>query len=130
MKIGVVKELKDQEHRVALTPAGAQALVQAGHTVMVQEHAGVGLGFADAAYREAGACVVTRDHAWDAELVLKVKEPLESEYGYLKAQLLFTYLHLAGVSPTLTEVLLRQKTTAIAYETVETSKVRFPCWRR
>ena len=126
MKIGVVKEIKDQENRVALTPAGAQTLVQAGHTVWVQVGAGEGTGFTNAAYREAGADVVSVDKAWDTELVLKVKEPLESEYGYLKAQILFTYLHLAGVSPALTEALLQQKTTAVAYETVEDPQGTLP----
>jgi alanine dehydrogenase len=126
VRIGVIKEIKDQENRVALTPSGAHVLVQAGHTVMIQEGAGVGSGFTDAAFREAGACIVNADSAWDADLVLKVKEPLESEYRYLKAQLLFTYLHLAGVDPALTEALLRQKTTAVAYETVEDPQGSLP----
>ena len=124
MKIGVVQEIKDQEHRVALTPDGAHALVQAGQTVLVQEDAGSGSGFTNAAYTDAGAHVVTVDKAWDVDLVLKVKEPLESEYGYVRDQILFTYLHLAGVSPTLTTVLLAQQTTAVAYETVEDAQER------
>ena len=126
MKIGVVKEIKDQEHRVALTPDGAHALVQAGQTVLVQEDAGRGSGFTNAAYTDAGAHVVTVDKAWDVDLVLKVKEPLESEYGYVRDQILFTYLHLAGVSPTLTTVLLAQQTTAVAYETVEDAQGGLP----
>ncbi|MBI3962866.1 MAG: hypothetical protein HY335_08950 [Deinococcus sp.] len=75
MKIGVVKEIKDQENRVALTPAGAAALVQAGHTVYVEAGAGLGSGLPDAAYQVAGASVVTGEEAWEAELIVKVKEP-------------------------------------------------------
>ena len=126
MRIGVIKEIKDQENRVALTPIGANSLVKAGHLVMIQEGAGAGSGFADTAFREAGASIVSVDKAWDADLVLKVKEPLESEYGYLKEQLLFTYLHLAGVNPALTQALLRQKTTAVAYEAVEDAEGALP----
>jgi alanine dehydrogenase len=119
MRVGVIKEIKDKEHRVALTPAGATALQQAGHTVLVQAGAGLGAGFPDTQYLAAGATMVSVDKAWDVNLVLKVKEPLASEYHYLKEQLLFTYLHLAGVPSALTEALLRQHTTAVAYETVE-----------
>ena len=118
MQIGVITEIKDQEHRVALTPTGAAALSQAGHTVLVQAGAGCGAGFADAHYRDVGARIVAVAQAWEADLVLKVKEPLAAEYPYLREQILFTYLHLAGVSQALTEALLRQKTTAVAYETV------------
>ena len=96
MQVGVVKEIKDHEHRVALTPAGAQALRQAGHTVLVQAGAGLGSGFPDTQYRDVGACSVTVEQAWDTDLVLKVKEPLASEYPYLQQHILFTYLHLAG----------------------------------
>jgi alanine dehydrogenase len=126
MKIGVVKEIKDRENRVALTPSGAAALVQAGHTVRVETQAGLGAGFSDAAYEAAGACIDTVDRAWDADLVLKVKEPLEAEYPYIKEQILFTYLHLAGVSPGLTTCLLQRHTTAVAYETVEDSRGALP----
>jgi alanine dehydrogenase len=118
MQIGVVKEVKDREYRVALTPAGAASLTMAGHGVKVQYGAGFEAGFADDAYRQAGAHLVSAQQAWQSELVLKVKEPLASEYAYLGNQVLFTYLHLAGVSPALTETLLQRKTTAIAYETV------------
>src|SRR5262249_27663256 len=114
MKIGVIKEMKDKEHRVALTPAGAKTLHQAGHKVLVQARAGLGSGFSDAQYRDAGAHIVALDQAWDADLILKVKEPLAAEYGYLQKQILFTYLHLAGVPKALTDTLLRQKTTAVA----------------
>jgi alanine dehydrogenase len=126
MQVGVMKEIKDQEHRVALIPAGAKALRQAGHTVLVQAGAGVGSGFTDTQYRDAGARLVTVEQAWDADLVLKVKEPLASEYSYFKEQILFTYLHLAGAPQALTEALLRQKTTAVAYETVEDAQGRLP----
>ena len=126
MKIGVIKEIKNNENRVALTPSGAQALYQAGHAVLVQNGAGLGSGFTDEAYLAAGAQVVAVDQAWDADLVMKVKEPLESEYAYLKEQMLFTYFHLAGVPKALTEALLAQKTTAIAYETVEDVQGKLP----
>lgn len=126
MKIGVPKEIKDNENRIALTPAGARALVQAGHAVVVQAGGGLGSGFADSEYQAAGATLVTAPEAWDAELVLKVKEPLASEYGYCRGQMLFTYLHLAGVTPTLTHALLDGKVTAIAYETVEGERGRLP----
>lgn len=118
MQIGVVKEVKDREYRVALTPAGAASLTVAGHGVKVQYGAGVEAGFPDDAYRQAGARLASVQQAWQSELVLKVKEPLASEYAYLDNQILFTYLHLAGVSPALTETLLQRQTTAIAYETV------------
>lgn len=119
MQIGIIKEVKDKEKRVALTPAGAKALIETGHQVMVQHGAGIGAGFYDAAYEQAGATLVDVERAWNAELVLKVKEPMPTEYPYLRNQILFTYLHLSGVSEALTEALLQQKTTAIAYETVE-----------
>ena len=126
MKVGVIKEIKDKEHRVALTPAGAKALHKAGHTVLVQAGAGLGAGFSDAQYGDAGAHIVAVEQAWDADLVLKVKEPLAAEYPYLQEQILFTYLHLAGVPKTLTDTLLKQKTTAVAYETVEDAQGRLP----
>lgn len=126
MRIGVIKEIKNEEHRVALTPSGAKVLVNLGHQVLIQKGAGIDSGFSDMAYREAGAKVASCEEAWDTELVIKVKEPLESEYTYLGNQILFTYLHLAGVTRTLTEALLKAKTTAIAYETVEDAKGRLP----
>ena len=92
MKVGVVKEIKDKEHRVALTPAGVKALHKAGHTVLVQAGAGLGAGFSDAQYGDAGAHIVAVAQAWDADLVLKVKEPLAAEYPYLQEQIVFTYL--------------------------------------
>jgi alanine dehydrogenase len=107
MQVGVIKEIKDKENRVALTPAGARTLHQAGHAVLVQAGAGLGSGFSDVQYLAAGARIVPVDQAWDADLVLRVKEPLAAEYHYLKEQMLFTYLHLAGVPKALTEALLR-----------------------
>ena len=126
MKIGVPKEIKDREHRVALTPDGACHLVDQGHEVLVQSQAGVGSGFHDNDYLAAGTKVVGRPQAWDVDLVLKIKEPLEPEYPFLHRQMLFTYLHLSGVSPVLTESLLKAGTTAIAYETVEDHLGRLP----
>jgi alanine dehydrogenase len=126
MKVGVIKEIKDKEQRVALTPAGAKALHKAGHRVLVQAGAGLGSGFSDAQYCDAGAHIVTVEQAWNADLVLKVKEPLAAEYHYLQEQILFTYFHLAGVPKTLTDTLLKQKTTAVAYETVEDAQGRLP----
>ena len=126
MQIGVVKEIKDQEHRVALTPAGAAQLVASGHEVCVNASAGVGSGFTDEQYREAGARLVSVEEAWAADLVLKIKEPLAQEYALLGSNILFTYLHLAGVDPVLTEALLAAGTTAIAYETVEDADGSLP----
>jgi len=126
MKIAVVKEIKNQENRVALTPSGAAALVRAGHLVQIEAGAGLGSGFPDATYQAAGARVVAGGEAWDAELVVKVKEPLEAEYPHLTGQMVFTYLHLAGVSKSLTEALLQAKVTAVAYETVEDSTGKLP----
>jgi alanine dehydrogenase len=126
MKIGVLKEIKENENRVALTPDGTRTLTQAGHSVRIQAGAGIGSGFPDTDYVQAGADLVDAATAWDAELVLKVKEPVASEYGYLREQLVFTYFHLAGVAPALTDALLAHKTTAIAYETVEDERGNLP----
>jgi len=126
MHIGVVREIKDRENRVALTPAGAGALTKQGHAVRVESGAGTGSGFFDGEYTAHGAEVADTAEAWDAELVLKVKEPLASEYGYLRDNILFTYLHLASVTPDLTEALLGAGTTAIAYETVEDGNGALP----
>jgi alanine dehydrogenase len=126
MKIGVLREIKEKENRVALTPDGARILTQAGHDVLVQSGAGNGSGFADTDYAEAGAVLVDAETAWDTKLVLKVKEPVASEYGHLREQMVFTYFHLAGVAPALTDALLAHKTTAIAYETVEDEAGKLP----
>ncbi|HKI97152.1 MAG TPA: alanine dehydrogenase [bacterium] len=120
MIVGVPKEIKPDEHRVALVPGGAQTLVQRGHEVLVQAGAGRDSGFPDDAYAAAGAQIVPEAAAVyeRAGLILKVKEPLEGEYGLLhERHLLFTYLHLAP-NPPLTQALMRCGCTAIAYETV------------
>lgn len=109
-----------------MTPAGVEALVGRGHKVLVEENAGNGSGLADQCYREAGAQLVKAKEAWAAEMVVKVKEPIASEYQYLRDDLLlFTYLHLAAERE-LTEVLLAAGTTAIAYETVQTDNGHLP----
>jgi len=119
MRVGVVKEIKIRENRVALTPQGTQALVARNHQVLIEQGAGLGSGFSDEDYHQAGGQVVSTAEAWASDLTLKVKEPMAPEYHYLKQQIVFTYFHLAGVSPVLTEVLLANSTTAIAYESVE-----------
>jgi len=121
MIIGVPKEIKDNEYRVAITPGGVEALVHEGHRVFLQSGAGVGSGFPDEEYESAGAEVLDEAAAvWNrAELVLKVKEPLPGEYPFLREGLvLFTYLHLAAAEK-LTRELMRTGVTGIAYETVE-----------
>ena len=120
MRIAVPKEIMNNENRVALTPSGAQTLVHDGHEVLIETGAGEGASFPDSEYEAAGASIVgTAEDTWaQAELLLKVKEPLESEYQYLRPDLtVFTYLHLAADRP-LTEALVDANTTAIAYETV------------
>src|SRR3989338_5866116 len=127
MRIGIPKEIKDKENRVALTPDWAKQLVSNGHKVFVEKSAGLGSGFKDEEYVKNGAQVVDTAKAWNCDIVIKVKEPLENEYKFLKEnQILFTYLHLAGVTKTLTEALVRAKTTGIAYETVEDKYHRLP----
>ncbi|WP_140400746.1 alanine dehydrogenase, partial [Gulosibacter sp. 10] len=120
MRISVVKEIKPQETRVGLTPAGTADLTGRGHSVFVETGAGAASGYADERYAEAGADIVGRERAWsEAELLLKVKEPLAEEYGFLRPDLaLFTYLHLAA-DRELTEALLAAGTLGIAYETVQ-----------
>lgn len=120
MRIGAPKEIKQDEHRVALTPAGVLELTRDGHEVIVESGAGVGSSFDDAEYVLAGARIEDAADVWEsADLILKVKEPLPAEYAYLRDDLLlFTYLHLAADRP-LTDALLDAGTTAIAYETIE-----------
>ena len=127
MKIGVVKEIKPQEARVALTPAGARELVARGHDVIVEAGAGEGSGFPDDAYGAAGASLAAAGEVWQvSELLLKVKEPLPAEYPSLSPGLvLFTYLHLAP-APELTSALISSGATCVAYETVETDDHRLP----
>lgn len=120
MIIGVPKEIKDNEARVALTPAGAKALVETGHTVLVETNAGALSSFTDAEYQNAGAEIVGEaGHVWGkSDLIIKVKEPIEPEYKFFREGLvLFTYLHLAPL-PVLTDKLLESKVIGIAYETV------------
>jgi alanine dehydrogenase len=127
VRIGVAKEIKAQEYRVALTPAGALELAQRGHEVIVEQGAGAGSGFADEAYTAVGARIADVDEVWSsAELLLKVKEPIAPEYLRLRDGLtLFTYLHIAADEP-LTQALLDSGITSIAYETVETPDRRLP----
>ena len=127
MTIGVPREIKGQEYRVALLPSAAYQLIKRGHRVIVERNAGTGAGYPDADYDQAGASLVS-DHAAvfeQADLVVKVKEPQPSEYPLLRSgQILFTYLHLAA-SASLTEALIKSGVTALAYETVEV-KGRLP----
>jgi alanine dehydrogenase len=127
VKIGVAKEIKPDEYRVALTPAGARELVQHGHDVTIEAGAGVGSSFTDDAYESAGAHVAPVDDVWsESELLLKVKEPIAQEYERLRDGLvLFTYLHIAADEP-LTRALVDSGITAVAYETVETPDRRLP----
>src|SRR5256714_12209718 len=121
MIIGVPKEIKAQEHRVGLIPSTASMLTRKDHTVVVQKDAGVGSGYPDQAYIDAGAKIIdtARKVYAQAEMIVKVKEPLKAEYGLLrKDQILFTYLHLAASKP-LTEALLKSGVTGVAYETIQ-----------
>lgn len=127
MRVAVVREIKTDEHRVALTPDGAADLTAAGHTVLVERGAGTGSGFPDAAYAAAGATLADVEHAWaEADMVVKVKEPLPEEWPRLRpGQVLFTFLHLAP-DPELTRALVDSGATCIAYETVQTDDGRLP----
>jgi alanine dehydrogenase len=126
MKIGVPKEIKDQEGRVAITPDGAQHLIQKGHQVYVELDAGLGSGFTNEQYEQADVQMVSATAAWAVDLVVKVKEPLESEYQYLDGQIVFSFFHLAGVTPSLTYELLKKGITAIAYEMLEDEHGQLP----
>ena len=123
MRIGVAKEIKPDEYRVALTPAGALELINRGHDVLVENGAGVGSAFSDEDYERVGARIGSVDDVWEgSELVLKVKEPIEPEYRRLREGLiLFTYLHIAADEP-LTRALIDSGITAVAYETVEVGR--------
>ncbi|AJH22247.1 Alanine dehydrogenase [Bacillus mycoides] len=127
MRIGIPTEIKNNENRVAMTPAGAVHLVQNGHEVFVQKGAGIGSGFTDEEYVQAGAKLVeTAEEAWNQDMVMKVKEPVASEYGYFREGLiLFTYLHLAP-EPELTKALIDNKVASIAYETVQLDNRSLP----
>lgn len=127
VRIGVPKEIKNNENRVALAPSGVDHLVKNGHEVYVETNAGLGSGFSDDQYRNAGAKIVnTADEAWSAEMVMKVKEPLPEEYDFFREGLiLFTYLHLAAAE-SLTRALVEKKVTGIAYETIQLSNGSLP----
>jgi alanine dehydrogenase len=119
MLIGIPKEVKTMENRVSMTPGAVETLVRRGHSVVVEKGAGVGSGLSDDDYINAGARMGSVDDAWAAEMVIKVKEPVASEYKYLREDLLlFTYLHLAA-DEALTNALLESGTTGVAYETVQ-----------
>jgi alanine dehydrogenase len=121
--VSTVKEIKIGENRVGLTPQGVNALANEGHKVLVEKGAGYGSGFSDEEYKSQGAFIVKREEAWKADMVVKVKEPLENEYDFLRENLiLFTYLHLAAEEK-LTKELLKRKTIGIAYETIEINGV-------
>lgn len=120
MIIGVVKEIKNNENRVGLTPAGTEALRKAGHTVLVEQNAGIGSGFSNESYEKAGAQIIADKKALfdKSDMIIKVKEPLAAEYDlFHEGQILFTYLHLAP-EPELTKALLDKKVIGIAYETI------------
>ena len=128
MIVGVPKEIKNNENRVALTPAGVHSLVKHGHTVLIERTAGEGSGIEDAEYEAEGAAIVATaaEVFAQSDLIVKVKEPLESEYElFREGQTLFTYLHLAPNRP-LTEALLRKKVMGIAYETVQLADRSLP----
>lgn len=129
MIVGVVKEIKNHEYRVGLTPAAVKAFVTAGHEVLFEQSAGEGAGFDDAEYVSAGATIVdAASEIWEkSEMIIKVKEPIESEYKYLREGLiLYTYLHLAADKP-LTDMLLKKKVKSVAYETIEDRRGALPC---
>jgi alanine dehydrogenase len=131
MVIGTLKEVKNNENRVALTPYGVRELTEAGFEVVVQETAGMGSGFSDTEYKECGATMMRNpeDIVNACDILTKVKEPLPSEYNLLeqfKGKTLFTYLHLSGVDKRLTKVLVNNNITAIAYETVEDEAGKLP----
>ncbi|MEQ1486352.1 alanine dehydrogenase [Methyloglobulus sp.] len=127
MRIGLPKEIKDNEFRVGLTPGAAKMLIARGHQVLVETGAGQGSFITDEEYRAVGAQIVSfAEDAWAADLIVKVKEPIPSEYPYLRQELiLFTYLHLAS-NEALTKALLTSGTTAIAYETVQNQAGQLP----
>lgn len=128
MKIGIPKEIKNNENRVAMTPAGVDMLVRAGHQVLIEKSAGIGSGFTDEEYMYYGARLLdqAKDVWEESEMILKVKEPQPSEYPYFRENLiLFTYLHLAP-EPELTKALMEKKVTAIAYETIQLENGSLP----
>ena len=128
MIVGLPKEIKDNEYRVGLTPAGVRALKDAGHEIFVEKNAGEGSGFPDDLYQRAGGQIVgSADDVWaKADMVVKVKEPIAPEYPRMReGQLLFTYLHLAP-DHELTKQLIERKVTGIAYETITDRRGTLP----
>ncbi|KAA9004195.1 alanine dehydrogenase [Paenibacillus spiritus] len=127
MIIGVPREIKNNENRVAITPAGVFSFVTAGHEVWIENNAGLGSGITNEAYIQAGAQIVSSaSEAWSAEMVMKVKEPQKEEYNYFReGMILFTYLHLAA-EPDLTRELIAKKVTSIAYETIQLDNGSLP----
>ncbi len=127
MIVGIPKEIKVDEYRVSLTPAGAAELVQDGHTVLIEDHAGIGSGIENADYESVGAVIADRDEVFQkAEMIIKVKEPIPEEYDRLREDiLLFTYLHLAP-APELTTALLDRRVAGLAYETVQSENGSLP----
>jgi alanine dehydrogenase len=127
VRIGVPKEIKNNENRVAMAPSGVHHLIEQGHEVFIEKDAGVGSGFTDEEYVGAGAKMVdSAKEAWSLEMVMKVKEPLEEEYDYFyEGLILFTYLHLAA-EPELTKALIDKKVVGIAYETIQTKNRALP----
>src|SRR5699024_8276010 len=127
MRIGIPKEILNNENRVAMAPSGVFSLKEAGHEVFVQTGAGNGSSFMDEQYKEVGAVIVdTAEEAWNQDIVLKVKEPQNQEFKYFREGLiLFTYLHLAN-EPELTKALIDSKVVGMAYETVQLPKRSLP----
>lgn len=122
MIVGVPKEIKTREYRVGMVPAGVRALTSAGHTVLVEQNAGVGSGIPDSEYVRVGAQIVkSADEVWSrSEMIVKVKEPVAPEYERIQnGQIIYTYFHLAGVDPELTKTLVKKKAAAVAYETLQ-----------
>lgn len=127
MIIGVPKEIKNNENRVSITPNGVHSLALAGHTIYIEQDAGIGSGFTNEEYQQAGGIITTKDDVFaQADLIVKVKEYLESEYHYLRSdQMVFTYLHIAANEP-FAKALIESGTTSIAYETVTDSQGKLP----
>jgi alanine dehydrogenase len=126
MIIGVPREIKNNENRVGMTPGSIVAYKNAGHEIMVETNAGEGVGFTNQDYLDVGAKIVTQSEVWSAEMIVKVKEPLSSEYPLFQiGQILYTYLHLAA-EPELTKALIEKKVTAIAYETIQLDNRSLP----
>ena len=129
MIVGLVKEIKNNEYRVGLTPSSVKAYVSAGQRVLVETNAGIGSGFEDKEYEDAGAQIIKdAESVWaQADMIVKVKEPIKPEYKLIKKeQILYTYLHLAA-DHDLTEVLLKKKVKAMAYETITADDGSLPC---